>query len=143
MVIVDANCSSDALGTPPKEDFSPIFDALDQGKAKLVWGGKKLVAEYKLNGVAWRALLQLDRAGRAHMANHAEVDAEQKTIEKNFNLVSDDPHILALARVSGARLLCSRDQALHQDFGNPRIISQPRGSVYQNASHKALIKKCC
>ena len=143
MLIVDANCSSDVLGNPTKKEFSPILEALQDGKAKLVWGGKKLVNEYKLNGVAWRALLQLDRAGRAHMANHALVDAEQQFVEQEFELASDDPHILALARVSGARLLCSRDQALHQDFGNRKIINQPRGNVYQNATHKALIRKCC
>lgn len=52
---------------------------------------------------------------------------------------SDDPHILALALVSGVRLLCSRDTALHADFKNPRIL-RPAGSVYQNRRHRHLLR---
>ena len=57
--------------------------------------------------------------------------------------VSDDPHVIALAQESGARLLCSLDEALHTDFTNPRLINAPRGHVYQNAAHKHLIRLHC
>jgi hypothetical protein len=57
-------------------------------------------------------------------------------------LKSDDPHIIALAKVSGARLLCSKDQNLHTDFGNRVFIDKPRGNIYQNQSHAKLLKKC-
>lgn len=43
---------------------------------------------------------------------------------------SDDPHILALAVVSGARLLYSNDRLLQHDFKNLALINQPRGKVY-------------
>ena len=43
---------------------------------------------------------------------------------------SDDPHVLALARVSGARLLFANDGRLIQDFQNNDILRQPPGKVY-------------
>ena len=57
--------------------------------------------------------------------------------------VSNDPHVIALARISGARLLCSRDQKLHSDFGNKHLVDNPRGSVYQDIPHAPLIARHC
>ena len=142
-IIIDANCSTDALRSDPTADFAPIVQALRDGTAKVTFGGTTLLNEYKKIGTAWRFLVALDRAGRSQKVNDALVDAEEKLVAKEFALYSNDPHILALARISGARLLCSRDQALHQDFGNRAIINRPRGFVYQDAKHKHLIRKCC
>ena len=41
----------------------------------------------------------------------------------------DDPHILAWAQVSGARLLYTNDKCLKDDFKNKSIISHPEGTV--------------
>ena len=43
---------------------------------------------------------------------------------------SNDPHIIALAQVSGARLLYSNDKALQQDFKNQDLINNPKGKIY-------------
>ena len=51
---------------------------------------------------------------------------------------SDDPHILALAVVSGARLLYSNDRLLQHDFKNPALINQPRGKVYSTLYNAAF-----
>ena len=49
---------------------------------------------------------------------------------------SNDTHILAIALVEKkARLLFGSDTNLHKDFTNPRIINDPRGSIYQNKTH--------
>ena len=49
---------------------------------------------------------------------------------------SNDTHVIALAQISGARLLYSNDIALHEDFGNKRLIDKPRGKVYSTNRHK-------
>lgn len=54
---------------------------------------------------------------------------------KLSNLRSDDPHIIALAKVSKAKLLISCDIKLHEDFKN-----HTDGSIYQDASHKHLLR---
>ncbi|MYH42126.1 MAG: hypothetical protein F4017_01170 [Acidimicrobiaceae bacterium] len=43
---------------------------------------------------------------------------------------SDDHHVIALAQISGARLLFSNDKDLHKDFKNRQLIDQPTGTVY-------------
>lgn len=141
LLIIDANCATQALGTPPSPDFGPVLNVLVSGKGKLAVGGSKLMNEYKRLGPVMRYLKVLDQAGRSKRVSDAQVDAEEVAVLAGFALVSDDPHILALARVSGARLLCSKDQGLHADFTNSQIIARPRGKVYQNAAHAHLLPK--
>ena len=61
---------------------------------------------------------------------------------------SNDLHVLALAQVSGARLLYSNDLTLHQDFGNGDLINGPRGKIYSTRaggqiqdSHRRLLRR--
>ncbi|MDM8549089.1 hypothetical protein QUF72_03380 [Desulfobacterales bacterium HSG2] len=87
---------------------------------------------------ARRYLRVLNQAGRAIRIPDESIYAEEKRIKDMCR--SDDPHIIALARVSGVRTLCSHDKTLHKDFKNRELISDPRGSVYQNPEHMALLR---
>jgi hypothetical protein len=140
--IVDANCCTLVLcKEDANDDFAPLRTAIVNGQTRITIGGAKFRTEYiKLKSV-WRFVMQLDRAGRVFLVSDAKVDADEQSIVLKFQLKSDDPHILALARVSGSRLLCSNDQNLHADFLNKDIVDKPRGSIYQNASHAHLIRK--
>jgi hypothetical protein len=53
---------------------------------------------------------------------------------------SDDQHLLALARVAGARTLCTEDKPLMSDFKNASIIAAPRGRIYRDESHVSLLQ---
>jgi len=64
-----------------------------------------------------------------------EPEDVQNVQDKLSGLESDDPHIIALAKVAEVRLLVSGDQDLHKDF--KKIV---KGRVYQNKSHKKLLK---
>lgn len=141
-LIIDANCACAALSEPAHADFAPLIKALADGRAKLVVGGK-LRAEYAKLAPVVRMYRALNQAGRAVSVPDGDVDTEEELVKNKYHLQSDDPHILALARVSRTRLLCSRDQALHADFTNSAIINRPRGSIYQDSSHEPLIRKCC
>jgi hypothetical protein len=140
-LILDANCLHKIFPSTGN-DFLPIVDAIRLGKAKLTYGGTKLLEEYKRINSAWRMIVQLDRAGRTRKVATAAVDAQEISLRATGQLQSDDHHIIALALVSGVRLLCSHDRNLHADFTNPQLM-QPRGCVYQNASHKNLIRAHC
>ncbi|MDE0306934.1 MAG: hypothetical protein OXI87_18940 [Albidovulum sp.] len=50
---------------------------------------------------------------------------------KSANCESNDQHVLALARISGARLLYTNDQKLMDDFKNTELVSTPKGKVYR------------
>lgn len=140
LLIVDANCALSTLSAAPHADYQPVLDALLTGRRKLAIGGSKQKIEYQRLAAVWRFVRSLDQAGRARLIPDSKVDEEELLVKQRLDMASDDPHILALARISGARLLCSHDQALHADFCNGQIISNPRGKVYQNASHARLLR---
>ena len=69
----------------------------------------------------------------------SEVDARTEQIQNEGSCTSDDPHVIALAQVSRARLLYSNDGDLQKDFKNKRLIDQPRGKVYSTIKNKKLL----
>lgn len=142
-LIVDANCAVETLSAQPSAAFAPVLAAILKNSGSLVMGGSKLRGEYKALGSVFRFFAALERAGKAQIVPDETVDAIEHQLRESGVLRSDDPHIIALAQVSGARLLCSRDQNLHKDFLSAALISKPRGNVYQTAEHDKLLKKCC
>ena len=105
---------------------------------RLVYGGR-LKEELGTRNESRRFLAELVRSGRAIEIDDAQISAAQAFIEA-LPRQSDDAHIIALASASGARVLCSSDVALHADFKDAALLSNPRGKVYQNARRKHLRK---
>lgn len=139
--IVDANAAHEVFGSNQKsatEAGQGFFQWLSRGKGKLVVGGEKL--EKELDQVpqfrVWA--IQAKLSGRLINTDKDSVDQEAKKIKENGGLQSDDSHIIALAQVSGARLLFSNDRKLHEDFGNPEIINNPRGKIYSTLENKSF-----
>ncbi|MBI1902989.1 MAG: hypothetical protein HYS13_17970 [Planctomycetia bacterium] len=142
-LIVDPSVLGRVLPAPPgnpHSEFEPVHTALLRKTARAIYGGKKLTQEYR-NALGPR-LAQYDRAGIFQQWPHPEVDAEQVRLEAQRRCVSNDVHIIALARVSGVRLLCSDDNGLIHDFKNREILDQPR-NVFRKRSHKHLIHRHC
>lgn len=141
-LIVDANVATQFFCTAhlPTSD---LREAVFSGRCCVVYGGK-LRREYEKIEKARRIVLALDRAGRARAVSDKSVDGRTKTLEEEGSLVSDDPHVIALALISGSRLLHSLDVALQKDFTNPRVVSLPRGKVYKGgANQRHLVQRHC
>jgi hypothetical protein len=140
-VIIDVNLAFRIFTSAPETDFRPVFDWLHApGKnGCLVFGGR-LLEELSNRIASLRYLRALLQAGRAYRFPDAIIQSDEQQIRGSGLCKSDDSHVVALARVSGARTLCSHDQTLHQDFRNPKLISKPRGRVYQNATHAHLLR---
>ena len=64
------------------------------------------------------------------------MDGREEELGREGRCRSNDIHVIALAQISGARLLYSNDQALHEDFGNKLLIDRPRGKVYSTNERK-------
>lgn len=145
-VIVDNNVAARVLLRTDDPEFYPISDCLLGNRnppLRLVYG-PKLRAEYIRNNEVRRMLLQLDRAGRAVQIGPEQIEAEEKILRKEALFRSNDCHVLALARASGVRLLVSRDQDLHLDFTNSKILNKPKGRVFQRALHaRYLLRHGC
>jgi len=120
--VLDAN----AAGIVFKEK-TKFFDWFDTGTGSLVAGGKMLKELDKILAfTAWRKQARL--AGRIRILNTIEVNKEASRVAKDCK--SDDPSVIAVARIGGARLLHSFDKNLQQDFKNKKLIDSPRGKVY-------------
>lgn len=91
-------------------------------------------------GKARRYFAELLRSGRARRYPDEEVDAEEALVQNTGLCVSDDPHVIALARVSGARVLFSEDRDLWNDFRNPRLVPPRGGKIYRKAQHTPLLR---
>ena len=145
-VIIDANLAFRIFASTPEDDFCPVFDWLHAPDKNgcVVYGGL-LYEELSSRIESRRYLLRLAQAGRARLIPEGILQPEEEELTRGGHCQSNDPHVIALARVSGARTLCSHDRALHQDFRNSELISKPRGRVYQNATHTNLLRHdpCC
>lgn len=141
-LIVDANVAVQFFCTDDAR-IRDLKSAVIDGGCCVVYGGK-LREEYERIEKARRMVLALDRAGRARAIDDGAVYARSADLESSGELVSDDPHVVALAQVSGARLLYSLDVALHNDFTNRDFLANPRGKVYQGGpGHRHLIEDLC
>lgn len=69
-------------------------------------------------------------SGRAKSVSDELVDRETEQLAVEDSCTSNDQHVLALALISGARLLYSRDRSLVRDFTDPALLKKPRGKVY-------------
>ena len=147
--IIDANVRDQVFGKSRPEAGQYLFDWLniDSDGVKLVVGGK-LFQELSESGEFNRWLRTALRFGRARRIPDNEVNAATKELQEQLSCASDDEHVLALARVSGARLLYTNDRDLQRDFKNRRILSGVQGRVYTTqrttnvtSTHKNLLRR--
>ena len=143
--ILDANVAHEVFSRNQTEAGRAFFRWLNERPRRLAVGGK-LRRELARNGTAERWLVEGIRAGRVRNARDDDVNRLADELEGSCR--SDDPHVIALARVSGARLLYSNDQALHQDFGDKDLLNRPRGKVFSTLEtsdltdvHQGLLKR--
>lgn len=136
--IVDNNARDRFFRQPVDIDLQPLWRWIDDGKGVLVVGGHLLTELFGSQDAA-DAIQAWERAGRAVIMDKKTVNDETQRLRDDGACVSDDEHVIALARVSGARRLCSSDQLLHRDFRNPDLVNNPRGRVYQNPTHIHLL----
>ena len=139
-IIVDANRLGQFLAEPPDEDSAPIHEWLNRPNAAgtLVYstgGGFR----GEVGRTARRKLAEYVRAGKARYVPAEHLVDDEERLRTSGELRSNDAHILALAKVSGVRLLHTRDKDLIADFKNPHLISKPRGKVYSGAANARLL----
>lgn len=123
--IVDNSARDEVFGGANSPAGSYFLDWLTTGKGKLVVGGKlREELSGNQNFVTW--LRQAIQAGRARVLEDSRVDAETQDVKAKNSCRSNDPHVIALAKVSGTRLLYTNDVLLEGDF--KKLI--PKGVVY-------------
>ena len=145
--IIDANVTFEVFGSKQTEAGIQFRNWLDSGRGKLAVGGKNL-SELTKNGNFTRWLAEARRlGGRVRQIRNETISERQEALVRDGLRRSNDEHVLALALVSGARLLYSNDRKLKNDFRNIEIISQPEGKIYTTqgnrnftAGHRELLQ---
>ena len=137
--ILDSNVKGE-LTAPSDEAGAAFYEWLVSGQGKVVVGGTKMRTELYVRPVERdsRLIAELRRAGAIIETDDAEVDAEEEELRRRGACRSDDQHIIAVARLSGARLLYSNDPRLHDDFKDKALIDRPRGKIYTSGRSKAF-----
>ena len=137
--ILDSNVKGE-LTAPSGEAGAAFYDWLVSGQGKIVVGGTKTRTELYVHPVGRdrRLIAELRRAAAIIETDDAAVDSATRALCRQETCRSDDQHIIALAQISGARLLYSNEPKLHIDFKNKDLIDKPRGKVYTTLRGKAF-----
>ena len=137
-IIVDTNKLGAFLADPADEDSGPIREWLGRGAGSIVYStGSKFAQE--IQGRVKARLADYVRAGRAKLIPESRFSDDERKLKNRADLRSDDPHVLALARAAGVRLLYTADRKLILDFKDKRFIDQPRGKVYSGVRNAGLL----
>ena len=124
--IVDANVAGEVFGSNQTQAGAEFLKWLVSGRGRLIAAGKLVDELDKTPTREW--IRQAKLSGKLQSMDDADVNA--KAVQLQNSCSSDDPHVIALAQMSGARLLYSNDSTLHQDFRSKSLIDAPRGRVY-------------
>ena len=138
-IIVDANSAHDLSNRTA--DGEPVLRWLlnPKQRAGLILGGK-LAAE--LDKAGFRTTLAvLSRAGRLHRIADDILRRREEELAAQGSCVSNDPHVVALALITGCTLVFTKDRQLHTDLKRHSRRGQ-RIAIYQRASHARLLAPC-
>ena len=127
-VIIDANAAHQVFGDSKSEAGEFLLSRLST-TIRMAVGGELLDELERIGGFS-RWLRAARRTGRARLISDDEVNSEADALRAQGACESNDHHVLALAKVSGARLLFTNDNALQSDFTNRRIIRGTQGRIY-------------
>ena len=127
-VILDASARDDVFGASRTPAGKQFFEWLESRRARLVLGGK-LTRELAGSRVfeKWAETAIAD--GRAVRFDNGQVDTEADRLAANWSGKSNDQHVIALARVSGARILFAADGGLRDDFRDAELVPRPQGKL--------------
>lgn len=146
-VILDNDVCHEIVGPNSTAVGEYLRKWLTSGKSKLVIGGQ-LRRELSKNGPVLQWLAQALNSGIAETFSDGPIDDLARRIRGACE--SNDSHVIALARISGARLLFTRDRALMKDFKNTQLLGgRVKGRIYTSDevrpglrdSHRQLLRQ--
>lgn len=132
-IILDTNIMSE-FRDPSNKTADVVRRWLRKQKGRVVYSP---IEEWKV--FMQDMIFEYDRAKLLTVVPSRDVYSEARRLmdDPAIELRSNDAHILALARLSGARILYSKDKRLHEDFKNPSIIRG--GMVYTSRNHSRML----
>lgn len=132
--ILDANIVGSVFGSNRPIAGKEFHKWISTGHGRLVIGGKLRRELARTPAREW--LRVAISSGRAKQLNDQKVDQRTQQLIESGKCRSDDQHVIALAQLSGSRLLYSDDGDLGKDFKDRQLISSPKGSIYPTGASR-------
>lgn len=142
-VILDTNSVSEVFGQGKSVAGGTLHNWIMKGGIKLVVG-KTILEELNNNFFKDWYSTALNKGRVIHISKQEEYESNEiiKDLLKQSKCKSNDQHIIALAQVSGARLLYTQDNDLMSDFKKLlRGTIYPRGDTSQLRKDRQAIQK--
>ena len=133
-IILDVN-SIGKFKNPTDEDMEPVRNWLERKNGKIVYAYTEQFNKEWDEGGGYQLRRDLQR--RDKFKEIPAQDVQEKAVELEGKIESDDPHIIALAITAEVKVLVSNDRKLHEDFKNRNLVG---GKVYQTKSHSRLLR---
>jgi predicted nucleic acid-binding protein len=141
-IIVDTNSLHNVFDKTSQRhfDFKPIWDWIWTGKGKFITGGGQYKRE--IPPKYYRILNDLRIVNKVVRASDHEVDSKTAWVKEQIEDQDfDDPHIIALLIVSGAKLICSLDERAYPYLKDNRFFKKAadRPKIYSRLGNEDLL----
>ena len=135
--ILDADVVGQVFGADRPAAGRAFFQWINSGRGRLAIGGRlRRELDRTRAFQEWRREAVL--AGRLTLLSDRAVDETASRLQREQACRSNDEHVVAVAQLSGARLLYSNDTDLQGDFTDKTLIDRPRGKVYSTGRRDDL-----
>jgi len=149
-VIIDMNTLSCVFNPKNKQynEFKPVFDWIDKGEGRIVYGGSKYREELREMSNYLNFLKEYKKRNKDKVINvdDDKVDQEQQKVKKKLEKINpnsdfNDTHIVAIIIVSGCRLVCSKNSDHYPFIKNRRLYPSKFGktSIYRGYADKDML----
>lgn len=133
-IILDTNLYRDFINEN-NEDMKPVRVWMNHKGGKIAYSPVGKIKQELESYPKMKEKFEIyNEAGKLKVFPKEKVEREKKRLK---GLTSDDPDIIALAKISNVKVLATKDKKLHTDF--KEIID--KGKIYQNKDHEHLLEK--
>jgi len=133
-LIVDTSVVNELVAN--KTQRSKVFLEFQSKRRIRIATCSDLQKEHKGNAAVIAFFRRIKQNNLLDEIGDSRIRVEQRAV-REIGCKSNDPHVLALARVSGARVIATDDSDLRRDVGNAKLL-KPKGKVFSKANQRHL-----
>ncbi|MCX6641164.1 MAG: hypothetical protein NTW14_11930 [bacterium] len=124
-------------------NFKPVLQWINKS-GFIVYGGSTYKRQLKAASSYWGIFIEYKKIRKAVEVDESLVDEFEKEAKKIIPAKKfDDPHLVAIVKVSGCKLLCSNDGKADKYIGNKKLYNRKENQhppkIYRGLKHRHLL----